>query len=96
MTLVEQGPKVGFGYEPRTSWPVLQDLDRLGVRLWKKSRITDIHRGGGRWSAPTRGNVTTAEVPCDTLVVASGPSGRFAVRCAEGAGDRGAPDRQRC
>ena len=61
VTVVEQGDKVGYGYEPGTSWTVLQDMGRLGVRLWKKSRVTDVHRGG-----------LTVELPCDTLVVASG------------------------
>ena len=73
VTVVEQGPKVGFGYEPGTSWPVLQDLSRLGARLWKRSRITEVHMGGVTVERTGEdGAVTVEELPCDTLVVASG------------------------
>ncbi|MCI8538906.1 MAG: FAD-dependent oxidoreductase [Oscillospiraceae bacterium] len=73
VTVVEQGPKVGCGYEPGTSWPVLQDLSRLGAELWKQSKVVDVHMGGVTVERTGRdGEIATVELPCDTLVVASG------------------------
>lgn len=73
VTVVEQGPKTGYGYEPGTSWPVLQDLGRLGAELWKQSKLVDVHMGGVTVERTGKdGQVTTVELPCDTLVLASG------------------------
>ncbi len=73
VTLVEQGKKIGLGYEPGVAWPTLSDLARLGVGQWKLSRVTSIHRGGVTVERTGKdGSVTTVELPCDTVVVASG------------------------
>ena len=73
ITLIEEGKKLGFGYEPGVAWPTMLDLTRLGVGQWKNSRVTSIHRGGVTVDRTDKeGNVTTEEVPCDTVVVASG------------------------
>ncbi len=73
ITLIEQGKKLGFGYEPGVAWPTMLDLSRLGVAQWKLSRVTSIHRGGVTVERTAKdGTLTTVEVPCDTVVVASG------------------------
>lgn len=73
VTLIEQGPRLGAGYEPGTSWPVLLDLSRLGVAQWKNSRVTDVHMGGVTVErTDPEGRVETVEVPCDTVVTATG------------------------
>ena len=73
VTLVEQGAKIGFGYEPGTGWPTLMDLSRLGVGQWKNSKVTSIHKGGITVERTGKdGSVSVVEVPCDTVVAASG------------------------
>ncbi len=73
VTLIEQGRKIGAGYEPGTGWPTLMDLSRLGVDQWKNSKVTSIHRGGVTVERTGKeGTLQVVEVPCDTVVVASG------------------------
>ncbi|MCD8143875.1 MAG: FAD-dependent oxidoreductase [Oscillospiraceae bacterium] len=73
VTLIEQGAKLGVGYEPGVAWPTMLDLSRLGVAQWKNSKVKEIHKGGVTVSRTDKeGNVTVTEVPCDTVVVASG------------------------
>ncbi len=73
ITLVEQGPKIGFGYEPGTSWPTLAELDRLGVKRWKNTRVTAIGADSVTVERQEKDGTLSAErIPCDTVVVASG------------------------
>jgi 2,4-dienoyl-CoA reductase (NADPH2) len=73
VTLIEQGKKIGAGFEPGTGWPTLMDLSRLGVGQWKNSKVTSIHQGGVTVERTDKeGNLSVVEVPCDTVVVASG------------------------
>ncbi len=73
ITLVEQGGKVGYGYEPGTSWTVMQELRRLGVKLRRHCRLTDLADGQATLEATDReGNVATQTIPCDTVVYAAG------------------------
>jgi 2,4-dienoyl-CoA reductase (NADPH2) len=73
VTLVEKGPKVGFGYESGTGWPALGDLGRLGVKLMKQTLVTAIGPGGVLCQVTDKeGNVTNQTIECDTVVVATG------------------------
>ncbi len=73
VTILEQGPKIGFGYETGTSWPVLQDLDRLGVTRFKHAFVTKIDAGGVTACVTDRAQESRQMYfPCDTVVVASG------------------------
>lgn len=75
ITVVEQGKKIGAGYEPGVAWTVLQELHRLGVRTKKQTRLSD-HRGADGMVTLTatdkEGNVTEKILPCETLVYAAG------------------------
>ena len=73
--MVEQGKKVGLGYEPGVAWTVMQELHRLHVRLKKNTRLTDRRAVDGTVvleTADQEGNVTQKVLPCDTLVYAAG------------------------
>ena len=73
ITLIEKEKKIGAGYETGVAWPTLVDLSRLGVSQWKNSLVTSIHKGGVTVERTDKdGRITTVEVPCDTVVVASG------------------------
>jgi 2,4-dienoyl-CoA reductase (NADPH2) len=73
VTLVEQGPKIGFGFEPGTGWPTLMDLSRLGVGQWKNSKVTALHKNSVTVERTDKeGNTQVVEVPCDTVVTATG------------------------
>lgn len=81
VTVIEKGPKIGFGYESGTGWPALGDLSRLGVKLLKNTLVTAIGPGGVTCQVTDKeGNRSTRTVACDTVVVASGvhPDGSLA------------------
>ncbi len=73
VVLLEQGKKIGFGFESGTSWPVLGDLNRLGVPFKKLTQVTAI-TSQGVVALETKKDGTVAEqfYPCDCVVVASG------------------------
>ena len=73
VTLLEQGKKVGFGFESGTSWPVLGDLGRMGVPFRKNTLVTAI-TGDGVEATETKkdGTVVEHHIPADCVVVASG------------------------
>ena len=73
VTLIEKGPKIGFGYESGTGWPALGDLGRLGVKMLKNSRVTAIGAGGVLCLVTDKeGNTSAQTIDCDTVVVSSG------------------------
>lgn len=73
VTLIEKGPKIGFGYESGTGWPALGDLTRLGVTMLKNATVTSIAAGCIRCQVRDKdGGVTTRTIECDTVVAASG------------------------
>ena len=73
VVLVEQGKKVGFGFESGTSWPVLGDLGRLGVPFLKQTRVTSITAEGVTAIQTAKDGTQTERVfPCQCVVVASG------------------------
>ena len=73
VALLEKGKKVGFGFESGTSWPVLGDLNRLGVPFQKLTEVMAITSEGVR-ATETKKDGSTEErfYPCDCVVVASG------------------------
>ena len=73
VVLLEQGKKIGFGFESGTSWPVLGDLNRLGVPFKKLTQVTAITaRGVAARETQRDGTVREHFFPCDCVVVASG------------------------
>lgn len=73
VVLVEQGKKIGFGFESGTSWPVLGDLSRLGVPFLKLTQVTEISKNGVTTIQTEKdGTQTERFFPCDCVVVASG------------------------
>lgn len=71
ITLVEQGKKIGLGYEPGVAWTVLQELRRLHVRTAKLTHLTDRRAVDGTVVLEGQDGAAQA-VPCDTLVCAVG------------------------
>lgn len=69
VTLIERGKKVGYGYEPGTAWPVLGELDRLGVIKMKLTRVASVDEQGIN---VTDGSGAELRIPCDTVVYAAG------------------------
>ncbi len=73
VVLLEQGKKVGFGFESGTSWPVLGDLNRLGVPFKRNTLVTAINsRGVIARETKKDGSVEERLYPCQCVVVASG------------------------
>ena len=73
VVLLEQGKKIGAGFESGTSWPVLGDLSRMGVPFKKLTKVTSI-TDQGVYAEETQkdGTVESRFFPCDCVVVASG------------------------
>lgn len=73
VVLLEQGKKIGFGFESGTSWPVLGDLNRLGVPFLKQTAVTAITKDGVEALQTAKdGSQSQMRFPCDCVVVASG------------------------
>lgn len=74
VNLIERGKKIGFGFEPGTSWPVLGELSRLKVKKHPATTVTAIHAGGVTCECTGKEDdkPITFVIPCDTVVVASG------------------------
>ena len=73
VVLLEKGKKIGFGFESGTSWPVLGDLNRLGVPFLKCTEVTAVTSEGVH-AAETKkdGSIEEHFYPCDCVVAASG------------------------
>lgn len=86
VVLLEQGKKIGFGFESGTSWPVLGDLNRMGVPFKKLTKVTAITPEGVA-ALETKKDGSTEErfYPCDCVVVASGvhPDGSLSDQLTE-------------
>lgn len=73
VSIVEKGPKIGFGFEPGTGWPVLGDLARLKVKKYPNTTVAEIGPGGVLCEgADEEGEPVSRILPCDAVVVASG------------------------
>ena len=73
VVLLEQGPKVGFGFESGTSWPVLGDLNRLDVPFLKNTKVTAVTASGVDAVETKKDGTTLAHhYDCDCVVVSSG------------------------
>lgn len=67
--IIEQGKKIGYGYEPGVAWPVLGELDRLGVT---KMALTQVSSVDGQGVTVTDGAGAERRILCDTVVYAAG------------------------
>lgn len=73
VTLVERDAKIGYGYEPGTAWPLLSDLERLQVKKYPNTKVTEINASGvTAEQADKDGNMQVIQIPCDTVIIASG------------------------
>lgn len=71
--LVEQSAKIGYGYEPGTAWPTLSELERLKVKKYPNTRVSEINASGVIAEQTDKdGNMQVIQIACDTVVVASG------------------------
>lgn len=66
--------RVGAGFDPGCGWPVLADLKRLGVRQYPFTKIVNASEGKVLLEIKNKknGEITHAELPCDTIVMAVG------------------------
>lgn len=73
VTLLEKGKKIGAGFESGTSWPVLGDLNRMGVPFKRSTLVTAITASGVDAEETKKdGSVQVLHYPADCVVVASG------------------------
>jgi 2,4-dienoyl-CoA reductase (NADPH2) len=73
VVLLEQGKKIGLGFESGTSWPVLGDLNRLNVPFLKNTLVTAITDSGvDAVETKKDGTQEVRHFPADCVVVASG------------------------
>jgi 2,4-dienoyl-CoA reductase (NADPH2) len=77
ITLIEQRPKIGFGYEPGVAWTVMQDLRRLKVHL-RKNCHAELSAPGtlSLVQKDKQGNETQDTLEFDTLICAAGVTPR--------------------
>ena len=67
--------KIGAGFDAGTAWPVLKDLDRLGVKRYPYTSVIEIRDNQARLAVKeSRDSEESREitVPCDTVVMAVG------------------------
>jgi len=69
IVIVERKSKIGYGYEPGTSWPVLADLDRYGVKRLKNTELIKVTPEGAVVSE--NGNKPQL-IECDSVVTSFG------------------------
>ena len=73
VVLLEQGKKIGLGFESGTSWPVLGELGRLGVPFLKNTLVTAITASGvDAVETKKDGTQVAHHYDADCVVVASG------------------------
>ena len=73
VVLLEQGKKIGLGFESGTSWPVLGELGRLGVPFLKNTLVTAITASGvDAIETKKDGTQVPHHYDADCVVVASG------------------------
>lgn len=73
VVLLEQGKKIGLGFESGTSWPVLGELGRLGVPFLKNTLLTAITASGvDAVETKKDGTQVAHHYDADCVVVASG------------------------
>ncbi len=66
IAIVAEGPKIGGGYESGTSWPVMMDLNRLGVKKYKSAVLESISGGKAAFKDE---NGQQTELCCDCVIV---------------------------
>lgn len=66
--------KIGANFDFGCGWPVIKDLGRLGVKQFSKAELLEASNGSVHIRYPDRKTkeILTAELPCDTIVLAVG------------------------
>lgn len=73
IAIVEVQKSIGSGFATGTSWPILKDLKRLGVKNYTLSKINEIKLNSITIEKlDSYGNIENIELPCDTLISAIG------------------------
>lgn len=69
VSVVEMMDKLGSNFDPGTKWPVIKQMERLGVRSFTSSKITKLNKQSVVISSD---DGETIELPADTVIVAVG------------------------
>lgn len=73
INIVEIAPKVGSGFDPGCSWPVLKDLKRLQVGQYTNAHIVCTSESAAVVDYTDKeGAAHRVELPCDTIVLSVG------------------------
>ncbi len=73
VTIVEIQPKIGKGFDAGCAWPLMKDMDRLGVKKLPSTHITAVGEKSVTVESQAKdGTVSTFNIPCDTIVMAVG------------------------
>jgi hypothetical protein len=68
IAIVTEGAKIGGGYESGTSWPVMMDLGRLGVKKFKGAQNILVADGAVSFTDEKGESV---KIDCDCVIVPS-------------------------
>ena len=75
VSIVEIQPKIGKGFDAGCAWPLLKDMDRLGVKKYASTQITEVGENSVTVAQQTKeGDTKVFQIPCDTIVLAVGSS----------------------
>lgn len=68
--------KIGANFDYGCGWPVLKDLNRLGVKLYPKSKITNVtdKSVAVQYADHKTGEIKVKDIPCDAIVLSVGYS----------------------
>jgi len=72
ISIIEMQNKIGMGFSMGTSWPILKDLKRLGVKSYTLSKIKEIKTNSIIIEILNEDDVQYIEILCDTLIPAIG------------------------
>lgn len=75
VSIVEIQPKIGKGFDAGCAWPLLKDMDRLGVKKYASTQITEVGENSVTVAQqPKEGDTKVFQITCDTIVLAVGSS----------------------
>lgn len=73
ISIIEMKKNIGMGFSMGTSWPILKDLKRLGVKSYTISKIKEIKTNSIIIETSKEdGNEEFIDISCDTLISAIG------------------------
>ena len=73
ISIVEILPKIGKGFDPGTAWPLLQGLDRMGVKKYPNTKVLSVKDKVVTVERTAKdGAVSVIEIPCDIIILAVG------------------------